>query len=86
MTPQHPWPCPTHHLFHLFAFGRLIAVYRTLFAGRFLLAKHAFIQPLVGVLIQRRIVPRGFRCLRTLLFIQRDHLADGLFFARDPFS
>ncbi len=42
--------------FHLLALRRLVAVHRTLLAGRFILAKHALIRRVVSVGVQRLIV------------------------------
>ena len=79
VTPKHARPRPAHNLLHLFTPGGLVAVYRTLFTGRFFLTKDALIQTLIRIGIQRLIMPLFLRSLRALL-LQSDHSGDRLFF------
>jgi len=83
MPPQHAWPCPAHHLLHLFTLCGLITVHRALLTSRFCLAEDAFIKPLLRVGIEIRVVRRAAHCIRAGALIEGNHLPDGQFFPQD---
>jgi hypothetical protein len=86
VAPEHSRPRPAHDLLHFFAFCRLVAVDRALLTGRLLFAKHAFIQPLIGIGVQRLIMFHVGLRVRAAALIERNHAADSLFPGRcvDP--
>ena len=83
MAPEHPRPGPAHNLLHLLALRRLVAVHRTLLAGRFVLAKHALIKALVSVGVQRLIVRIIGLRLGTAPLVEGNHPLNRHFFPFD---
>lgn len=79
MMPRHTRTCITHGFPHPFAHGWLVAMYRTLFAGRFLLAKLAMIKPGNSIVKQGgAIFAKPIFGMVVAFTIYLYHLADGL--------
>ena len=83
VVEQHTWASIPHHLPHLFASVRLVAVDRTLLASAFLLAKLASVQSGVGICHQFLAFGTGVWPGMVSLAVDADHLLHSSFLSLD---